>query len=285
MKLTFMGTGASEGIPAFRCLCPVCSEAREKGGRHIRQNASLHLQSGSGINVLIDMPPQIKMMLEKYSLSDTALDIILFTHYHIDHTGGIFHLLESMANNGHVPTGKPLKVYMPDDCYRTAMEGMYAGQPDMGRSDYREFYSLEVLRSLEKLSPGTLKVLALDTNHLAGHPAVPYKRECHGYLFTENGRSAAYMVDSSAELPPATVEVLLCQKLDCLIYECTFDRFPGMGRGHSDHEGVLAVRDLFRPERMIITHISHRNFSNDRLASFMEKHGIETAWDGMKIEV
>ncbi len=284
MELTFLGTGASEGIPAFRCVCPVCREARERGGRHIRQNASLHLQSDSGINVLIDMPPQIKMMLEKYSLSDTALDIILFTHYHIDHTGGIFHLLESMQENGHA-SGRPVSVYLPEDFYKTIMDGTYADQPDMGKTDYRAFYSLEILRSLEKISRGELKILALDTNHLTGHPAVPYKRECHGYLFTENGKSAAYMVDSSATLPPATVEALLSQNLDCLIYECTFDRFPGNGRGHSDHEGVLGIRDLLRPERMIITHISHRNFSHDRLASFMEKHGIETAYDGMTAEI
>ncbi|MDX9802140.1 MAG: MBL fold metallo-hydrolase, partial [Spirochaetia bacterium] len=280
MRLTVLGTGASEGIPAFRCQCPVCREAREKGGRHIRQNASLYLQADNGINVLVDMPPQIKMLLEKYSLSDEALDAILFTHFHIDHTGGIFHLLESMSKNGHVP-GKPVKVYMPDDCYRTLMEGMYIDQPDMDKTDYKDFYSLDILGSLEKTLLGELTIKALDTNHLTSHPSVPYKRECHGYLFSEKGKNAAYLVDSSSELPDATISALTSQKLDCLIFECTFDRFPGKGRGHSDHEGVLRILDLLKPERMIISHISHRNFSHDRLSSYMKTRGIETAWDGM----
>jgi hypothetical protein len=35
----------------------------------------------------------------------------------------------------------------------------------------------------------------------------------------------------------------------------------------------------------IITHISHRNLPHRELAAFMEKHGIETAWDGMIAEI
>jgi len=274
MKITFLGTGASEGIPAFRCNCPVCIEAREKKGRHFRQNAAVHFESDGGVKILIDMPAQIKMMLEKYSLSDAALDLILFTHYHIDHTAGLFHLLESLERNGHVP-GKPVKVFMPEDCHETVMDGIFPDQIDMRSTDYSRFYSLEILKALQKTSEGMLEIQALNTNHLSG------SRECHGYLFTENGKRAAYMVDSSSQLPPQTLEAL--SGIDCLIFENTFDVFPDKGRGHSDHEGVLKIRNLLKPERMILSHISHRNFSHDRLAAFMEKHGIETAWDGMEV--
>ena len=276
MKITFLGTGASEGIPAFRCNCAVCSEARKKKGRHIRQNASVYLESESGKNILVDMPAQIKMMLEKYSLSDTALDVILFTHYHIDHTAGFFHLLESLERNGHVP-GKAVRVFMPEDCRETVMDGIFPDQIDMRSTDYSRFYSLEILKALQKTSEGMLEIQALDTNHLSG------RRECHGYLFTENGKRAAYMVDSSSDLSPQTLDAL--SVIDCLIFENTFDCFPDKGRGHSDHEGVLKIRDLLKPGRMILSHISHRNFGHDRLAAFMERHGIETAWDGMEVKV
>ncbi len=287
MKLTFLGTGASEGIPAFRCGCRICSEAREKKGKHIRQNASLHLESDSGVNVLIDMPAQIKMMLEKYSLGDTSLDVILFTHYHIDHTAGIFHLLESLESNGHVPVN-PVRAYMSEDCYRTVMEGIFTDQIDMKNTDYSSFYSLEILRHLEKASCRSLQFQALDTNHLAGRSSALPERECHGYLFSENSKRAAYMVDSSSDLPSSTLSALkgsVGDKLDCLVFECTFDRYPGPGRGHSDHEGVLKIRDLLKPERMILSHISHRNSGHDELAAFMGRHGIEVAFDGLSIEV
>ncbi len=67
------------------------------------------------------------------------------------------------------------------------------------------------------------------------------------------------MVDASHDLPESTIDALKSVKLDCLIYECTFDKRPESSRGHSDIQGVLKIREMFNPDYMILTHISHRN--------------------------
>ncbi len=135
MELVFLGTGAGEGMPGFRCECSACSEAREKKGRYIRQNSALYLKSDTGVNVLIDMPPQIKPLLEANNIDDTDLDLILISHFHSDHTNGIFHLLDSKPASGHRII-KVLDAYMPVDCYKTVFEKFYIDQPDLTEVDY-----------------------------------------------------------------------------------------------------------------------------------------------------
>jgi phosphoribosyl 1,2-cyclic phosphate phosphodiesterase len=150
--------------------------------------------------------------------------------------------------------------------------------PDLRKQD-PSFFLLHVLEDLEKISRDGIEIKALNTGHLQS------PRECHGYLFDDRDTRYAYMVDASSELPETSFAALGEKPLDCLIYGCTFDRIPGAKRVHSDLEGVLGVRDRLKPKRMIITHISHRNLPHEELAVFMEKHGIETAWDGMIAQV
>lgn len=289
MKLTFLGTGASEGIPAFRCGCEICREAREKKGKNIRLNSSLLVEAGEKSAILVDMPAHIMAAFEKYGIDERRISAILFSHFHIDHTAGIFHLLESHKKNGHVASGV-INAYMPEDLLDEIIGGIFTGQAGFAGEEHKEFFSLNRLRHLEKDSSGEITFQALDTGHLSGKASGrPGKeRECNGYLFSADGKRAACMVDSSPLLSDETLSALkgaAGEKLDCLVFECTFDSYPDSGRGHSDHEGVLRIRDLLRPSQMILTHISHRNFGHDKLSAFMERHGIRVAWDGLSVTV
>ncbi len=284
MEIIFLGTGAAEGIPAFRCECFTCREARLKKGKHKRFNSSFYIKAG-GASVLVDMPPQIATLLDSNGIDDNAMDSILLTHYHKDHTGGLYHLFGSRKTSGHV-VKSPLPVYMPEDCCKTAFnERYYPDQPDLNMTDFSDYYSINMLKHTENVKIKDLEILALDSNHLSNHSVIPSRRECHGYLFSADGKTLAYMVDSSADLPLSTLEILEKTKLDCLVYECTFDRLPAGKSGHTDIEGVLRIKKNLDPERMIITHISHRNYGHDRLNSVMKEHGIEVAWDGLSVNI
>jgi phosphoribosyl 1,2-cyclic phosphodiesterase len=141
-----------------------------------------------------------------------------------------------------------------------------------------------VLGDGEKLSRhlgrGALEIRALNTGHLSG------ERECHGYLFADGEKRFAYMTDAPAELPETSLAALQEKPLDCLVYECTFDKAPRSKRMiHSDIEGALRLHGLLRPQRMLLTHISHQNLCHDELSAFMAQHGIEAAWDGLVVEV
>lgn len=84
MKLTFLGTGTSQGVPVIACRCAVC-QSDDWHDRHLRTSALV--ETDEGRNILIDIGPDFReqMLREKV----THLDGILITHAHRDHVGGL----------------------------------------------------------------------------------------------------------------------------------------------------------------------------------------------------
>ena len=83
MKLTFLGTGTSFGIPQVGCTCPVCSSSDPRD----RRTRSGAVVESSGSTILIDTPPELRLQLVAARIS--MVDAVLYTHEHADHTNGI----------------------------------------------------------------------------------------------------------------------------------------------------------------------------------------------------
>lgn len=82
-RLTFFGTGTSQGVPIIGCGCPVC---RSSDPRDKRLRASALVGYG-GLNILIDAGPDFRAQMLAAGVSH--LDAVLLTHNHKDHTGGL----------------------------------------------------------------------------------------------------------------------------------------------------------------------------------------------------
>jgi len=82
-RLTFLGTGTSQGVPIIGCKCAVCQSGDKKDKRF---RASVLVEYG-GLNILVDAGPDFRMQMLSQGLSH--LDAILLTHNHKDHTGGL----------------------------------------------------------------------------------------------------------------------------------------------------------------------------------------------------
>ena len=82
-RLTFLGTGTSQGVPIIGCKCPVC---RSGDSRDKRFRASVFVEYGD-LNILVDAGPDFRMQMLAHDLCH--LDAILITHNHKDHTGGL----------------------------------------------------------------------------------------------------------------------------------------------------------------------------------------------------
>ena len=82
-RLTFLGTGTSQGVPIIGCRCPVCqsTDARDKRFR------SAAFVQHDGLNILVDAGPDFRSQMLAHGISH--LDAILLTHHHKDHTGGL----------------------------------------------------------------------------------------------------------------------------------------------------------------------------------------------------
>ncbi|MDQ7051744.1 MAG: MBL fold metallo-hydrolase [candidate division KSB1 bacterium] len=260
MKITLLGTGASEGVPAFRCQCKTCKEAREKGGRHVRQNAAALVEGRRGEKLLLDLPLSIKMMLNHQGISDDHLDAIFITHSDFDHIGGLFHLQQNTNQNGF--QGKEeIPVYMPADVVELFEKSLdltefeYAGQ--VLKKQY--MFRIRTMRPYETIRVGGLAIQSLESNHLRVDSREP--RDCFGYLVTEGDRRLAYFPDAFVDMPQRTFDILAESRLDFLFIDCTFETSERFATcNHLDISQLIDISKRIRPDRIFATHISHRNF-------------------------
>ena len=82
-KLTFLGTGTSQGVPVIGCKCTVCKSTNPKDNR-LRTSAYVEYM---GLRVLIDAGPDFRQQLLRAHIDN--VDAILLTHEHKDHTAGL----------------------------------------------------------------------------------------------------------------------------------------------------------------------------------------------------
>ncbi len=83
MKITFLGTGTSQGIPVIACDCAVC---HSKDQRNNRLRTSVWIQE-AGRSFVIDTGPDFRQQMLRANVRD--LDAAIFTHQHKDHTAGL----------------------------------------------------------------------------------------------------------------------------------------------------------------------------------------------------
>ena len=83
MKITFLGTGTSQGVPVIGCKCSVCISADEKDKR-LRSSAMIEEK---GKRFVIDTGPDFRQQMLRLNVN--SLDAIIYTHEHKDHLAGI----------------------------------------------------------------------------------------------------------------------------------------------------------------------------------------------------
>lgn len=192
-RLTFLGTGAGCGVPAFFCTCPACEEARREP-RARRGDCGVIVRNEQ--TLLLDTPPDLRHQLEREGVC--AVDCALWTHAHFDHLGGLGEL-EYMIR---LVTQTPL----PCLASPAARAGILA-----------EFHYLDDILDFRELSPfdaftfDGVRYTALPVTHAPG---------TYGYLMEgPDGRRTFYASDTGA-LPPATAERV--RGVDALIMDATF---------------------------------------------------------------
>lgn len=83
MKITFLGTGTSQGVPVIACHCEVC---RSTDFRDKRLRSSILIQE-AGLNIVVDSGPDFRQQMLQSGIAH--LDALVFTHSHKDHIAGM----------------------------------------------------------------------------------------------------------------------------------------------------------------------------------------------------
>src|SRR5436190_19296039 len=84
MRVRFLGTSTSYGVPVIGCRCATCTSTDP---RNWRTRASVYVETDEGVRLLIDSGPEVRLQALREHV--TRIDAVLYTHFHADHTAGI----------------------------------------------------------------------------------------------------------------------------------------------------------------------------------------------------
>lgn len=232
MKLTFLGTGTSQGVPVIGCRCEVCM-SQDSRDRRLRTSAMIETQ---GVRIVIDAGPDFRYQMLRTGVRH--LDAILLTHEHKDHIGGLddvraFNFVDYPAAVHKVDiyaAPRTLGVVRKDFDYAFSQD-KYRGVPEI------ELHEIDVARPF--LVKG-VKIVPVSGHHSDRFTVTGFRIGKLGYL------TDFKTIDDSEVEKLQGVEVLVVNAL----------RF----KEHDSHFNVdeaLALVDRVKPLETYFTHMSH----------------------------
>ncbi len=249
MKITFLGTGTSVGVPSVGCECETClsDDPRDK-----RLRTSVLIEH-HGRNFLIDASTDFRQQALRIGLK--RLDAILFTHSHADHCFGLDDTRPIMFREGAIA------------CFAT--EVTWQGLRRIYAYVFEPAGYPGVPRIIPHRIEGDFCMFGLNVNPLT---------VTHGRLAVTAFRinDFAYVTDCNF-IPEETCERLL--GLDLLVIDAL--RF----KSHPTHmtlDQSLGYIERLRPRRALLTHISHDIKHDETSRSLPE--GVDIAYDGLIME-
>ncbi|HET9947285.1 MAG TPA: MBL fold metallo-hydrolase [Longimicrobiales bacterium] len=257
MKLTFLGTGTSFGIPVIGCDCAACT-SKDPRDRRTRHGAVVGLEGG---RLLVDTPTELRLQLLAAGME--AVEAIWFTHVHADHVHGIDDVRAFTVRRGDLPA------YVAGE-HRAQLE-----------HHFRYIFDDEM-----QPPEGSSKPRIRLHEYEAGVPLEILGREFVPFVVPHGGSNAygfrvgplGYVTDGKS-LPPEAVAIL--EGVEVLVLNALW-----FGRPHPSHfnveEAVEASRSV-GARRTYLTHLTHRVTHAELEARLPE--GIQPAFDGLTVEI
>ncbi len=288
MKITYIGTAASEGLPALFCQCPICTEARKNMGKEFRGRAGICVND----KLLVDFPPDIYHGAAKAGVNLAEVEDIVVTHSHEDHftpyelstrrepvyckrtAPGKLHVYGNMS------TGAKLNSYVPG-----AADGH-------GESHGLVFDYAKSFEPIETAADVTVTMLPADHDK---------HQECRMMFIVENatGKTFLYAHDTGL-FPEETVEFLKGKRCDLISLDCTNVLLGDENdRNHMGIRADIRMRQILLDNgtadentQFIVHHFSHNGFIPDgkvcpqpEFEKMAADHGFMMSYDGMKVEI
>lgn len=258
MRLTFLGTGTSFGVPVVGCDCETCTSDDPRDSR-TRHGALVNLGEK---NILVDTPPELRLQLLAAGID--RVDAVWYTHDHGDHVHGIDDLRAFT-----VRAKVALPAYVPEE-FETVFH-----------ERFRYVFDHEIRPPRGSSKPEVeMRVFGPDRPvDMFGHAFTPLVVP-HGYINAYGFRvgDLGYVTDGKL-LPPETMAAL--EGVKVLVLNALW-----FGNPHPTHfnvEEAIEAAQAVGAERTYLTHLTHRVRHQDLLDRLPD--GIEPAYDGLTIEI
>lgn len=253
MKVTFLGTGTSQGIPIIGSNHKVCLSKNPKDKR-LRVSVLVEWDTYSFV---IDCGPDFRQQMLNAKVS--KIDGILFTHEHADHTMGLDDIRPFYFRQGAIPLFAHKRVFQSLEKrfdYIFDTENKYPGVPNVIKTELIN----------QPFLAGNIEVIPIDGLH--------YKLQVFGFRF----KNFAYLTDIKTINEE---EINKLQNLDVLVINALRIE-PHIS--HFNLEEALNFIKIVKPKKAYLTHISHLlGFHND-VQQRLPKN-IFLAYDNLQITI
>lgn len=252
MRITFLGTGTSQGVPVIGCECKVCKSENKKDKR---LRSSVLIEKGDK-NIIIDTGPDLRQQSLKNNIC--KIDFVLYTHAHRDHVSGIdelrsFNFIQKEEIHGF--GNKELVNQLKNDYSYIFQNQNYPGLPKV---------NLEIVN--KKFRYKGVEVTPIEAFH--------YKLKILGYRI----KDFTYLTDVK------TLEENELKKIHgtkVLVINCL------QIKEHISHlnlEEALELVNKLEVEKVYFTHISHNLGLYDKIESILPGK-VNLAYDNLKVEL
>lgn len=259
MKLTFLGTGTSQGVPVIGCRCEVCRSADPRDNR-LRTSAMIETQ---GVRLVIDAGPDFRYQMLRAGVRH--LDAILLTHEHKDHTGGLddvraFNFVDypPTIHRIDIHAAPAAAAVVRKDFDYAFAQNKYRGVPEI------ELHEIDPMRPF---NVGGVEIVPISGHHSERFTVTGYRIGPLAYL-TDFKR-----IDDAEAEKLRGVEMLVVNAL----------RF----KPHDSHfnvEEALALVRRVGPRESYLTHMSHEIGLHAATDPTLPE-GVHLAYDQLQIEI
>ena len=253
MKLTFLGTGTSCGVPVIGCQCEVC-RSTDPHDKRTRCSALVETET---TRVLIDCGPDFRQQILPQPFR--KIDGILITHSHYDHMGGMDDI-RPYCQFGEInvyadPRAKESMLQMLPYCFA---ENRYPGVPTIG---------LHEILPHQQLRIGDLDIMPIEVMH-GKLPILGFRIGKLAYI------TDMKTIEDSEMSYLEGVEVLVVNAL----------RFVKPHHSHQLMDDAIAFARRVGARRTLIIHVCHDVGLHEQVNGILPE-GIELAYDGEEITI
>ena len=253
MKVTFLGTGTSQGVPVIACDCIVCKSTDPKDKR-LRCSV---LIEGSAGNLIIDTGPDFRQQMLRENVKH--LEAILYTHEHKDHIAG----MDDIRAFNYFQ-GKHMDLYLSNHV-EAALR--------------REFAYVFAANKYPGIPLINLHRIENSPFQLLGHNITPI--EVSHYIMPVFG----FKIDDFCYVTDAkTIEKSELEKMKNVKVLVLNALRKETHVSHFTLQEALEVINYVKPKQAYLTHLSHQMGLHQEIELDLPPH-VKLAYDGLKIEI
>lgn len=253
LKVIFIGTGTSQGIPVIACKCSVCLSSNAKDNR-LRTSVHINIE---GKSLVIDTGPDFRQQMLRAQIDH--LDGVIYTHAHKDHIAGMddiraYNYVQNCAME--IYANERVQEGLKKDFHYVFADFQYPGIPKINLNTI----------TTEPFFIDTIKVIPIEVMHYK-LPVLGFRIKDFTYITDANFISEQEL----EKVKGSKVLVITALRKEKHI-------------SHFNLEEALAIIDKIKPEKAYLTHISHLMGLHDEVSAELPPN-VEIAFDGLKIEL